>query len=803
MLALVKPTTKRALVALTALPVLALPAAVAVSADAKSTLPKPFAFGHGKAEKSSSHKHTPSYKKATSAQFSRVATYPVYLNVPTAQQGEQTVSEISAVSKDGKTLIYTDALGQRIGFVDISKPSSPRGLGTLDVTELAGLEHASPTSVAVVGGYVLVVVDQTPPLADAENDTFDSQGALYVVELKSKRLVRAFDLGGQPDSIDVSADGKYAAIAMENQRNEDHEASDGGLPQAPAGFVSIIDLKGKAPASWKLRAVELPAAALRGLDTPEDAEPEYVTINSRNKLAVTLQENNGIVIIDLAKGKIEKVFSAGAVKKLEGVDARNDGYFQPTDTLTDLVREPDAIGWIDDRYLATANEGDWKGGSRGWSIFDSKTGKVVWDAGASVEDIAFKYGLHNEDRAAKKGVEPEGLAIGKFGKTTYAFVGSERSNFVAVYDVSKPTKPTLTQVLATGVGPEGILPIPGRDLLVVSSEEDEPGDGVRAGVSVFEFGKKANSFPNIVSAEVNGKPIGWTALGALSAKPGDKERIYAAADLAMNPGSIFEIDITRSPAVITSAIPVLEDGQPVAGLDIEGIFARPQGGFWVGVEGATGAQNKVLRLDATGQVVETVALPADIAAVTGSNGIEGVTAITDTGGEHVFVAMQRSAPAQGTPTLTRIGRYDVADQTWSWYGYTLEERSTAVPWFTDWIGLSEIVAVDANTLAVIERDKLSGPNAKVKRIYTVTLPGTVGGTATAPVMLDKSLAYDVLPDLQATRGWTQEKLEGLTIGANGRVYAVTDNDGLDAATGETVFLDLGPADEVFYDAQFD
>ena len=43
----------------------------------------------------------------------------------------------------------------------------------------------------------------------------------------------------------------------------------------------------------------------------------------------------------------------------------------------------------------------------------------------------------------------------------------------------------------------------------------------------------------------------------------------------------------------------------------------------------------------------------------------------------------------------------------------------------------------------------------------------------------------------------QEKVEGLTIGGDGRVYLVTDNDGVEDATGETVFADLGSARRVF------
>ncbi|MCZ9337536.1 esterase-like activity of phytase family protein, partial [Streptomyces sp. TRM76130] len=78
----------------------------------------------------------------------------------------------------------------------------------------------------------------------------------------------------------------------------------------------------------------------------------------------------------------------------------------------------------------------------------------------------------------------------------------------------------------------------------------------------------------------------------------------------------------------------------------------------------------------------------------------------------------------------------------------------------------------------------------------VPLPKTAAPAGTLPV-LSKTLAHDVLPDLRATDGWTQEKLEGLTVAGNGRVYAVTDNDGLDDSTGETVFLDLGRDRRVF------
>jgi hypothetical protein len=240
--------------------------------------------------------------------------------------------------------------------------------------------------------------------------------------------------------------------------------------------------------------------------------------------------------------------------------------------------------------------------------------------------------------------------------------------------------------------------------------------------------------------------------------------------------------------VIDRELSVTQDGVPL-GLDVEGLWARPGGGFWLGVEGATGAENALVRTDALGSVVQRVALPDDVAAGLGKWGVEGITGMRDADGEHLFVALQRGLTTDdGRGGYARIGRYDVATGEWTWYGYPLEQTATD----GDWIGLSEVTVVDRNTLAVVERDKLTGPDAAVKRVYTVELPAADPEPGQV-AMLDKLLAIDVLPALRATNGWTQEKLEGLTIGGDGRVYAVTDNDGVDDATGETVLLDLGPA----------
>lgn len=723
--------------------------------------------------------------------FHRLATYPVFQNVPAGVDPlDETVAEISDVTEDGRTVIYTDAAGRRIGFLDITDPGNPVGRGTIDIT-LVGDPGDSPTSVAVVGSQVLVAVDGT------DGDLTSPSGRVDVYDVTTRAHVRSIDMAGQPDSIATSPDGTYAVVAIENQRDEELTpvgGDEGDLPQAPAGFAQVIETTG-APAAWTTTKVDLPASELTGMNTPEDAEPEYGDINEDNQYVLTLQENNGVVVIDLDSKDIVSAFTAGDAE-VSRIDDDNDGIFDFSVDI-DLPREPDAVQWVGDNLVATANEGDWLGGTRGWTVFDATSGEVVWDAGNSFEQLAVEHGLFNNDRADNKGAEPEGLAFDVIDGTPYAFVGSERSNFVAVYDMTDPTDPQVTQVLPTTNGPEGLLPIPSRDLLVVSSETDDSAALVRASVGVYGLGAGSPTFPSIVSdSDADGIHLGWGALGALSADPGNAGHLWAASDAAYATGRIYRVDVDADPAVIEKVVEVTDGGVRPA-IDIEGISAREDGGFWLAVEGASGAGNTVLRTDGAGRVVDTVNLPTAVTDHVRNWGLEGITTTGTGASEVVYVALQR--PLWVDPTVgagavqplegnnARIGRYDVAAGTWTWFSYPLATTTAT----GDWVGLSEVTAVDEDTLAVIERDKLNGPAAAIKRVYTVDLPGT-GGTTT-PTPLTKELAVDVLPSLTGLKGWTQEKLEGLTIGADGEVYAVTDNDGLDDATGETQLLRLGSA----------
>jgi hypothetical protein len=169
----------------------------------------------------------------------------------------------------------------------------------------------------------------------------------------------------------------------------------------------------------------------------------------------------------------------------------------------------------------------------------------------------------------------------------------------------------------------------------------------------------------------------------------------------------------------------------------------------------------------------------------------------------VYVAIQR-AWLNGTGDTdgvnTKLGRYDVASGAWGFVHYPLEPVVGG-----EWIGLSELTLLPDGKFAVVERDKgwgpSTGPNAELKALYAVDLasaPFRPFDHAGGLVTIAKMLLRDVVPDLAANSVWTPEKLEGFAIGADGRAYVVTDNDGVqgsgatDIYPGETVFLDLGP-----------
>lgn len=738
--------------------------------------------------------------------FNRIATYAVCQQLDASCDTDtETAAEIVAASEDGNVLIYTDSPSDSIGFVDITTPDQPTGLGALPL-------GGEPTSVAVKGGYALVGVNTSA-------DFVNVSGKLAVVDIASRSIVQELDLAGQPDSVAVSPDGRYAAVAIENERDED--LGNGEPPQLPAGSVDIVDIAAADPASWAARNV-----ALTGLATlfPEDPEPEYVDINADNIAVVTLQENNHLVLIDLTDGSIVNHFSAGTVD-LQGVDTQEEepALISQVDSLSAVPREPDGVTWLSSQYFATANEGDLNGGSRGFSVFD-KEGELQFDSAEQLDHWVARLGHYPDGRSGNKGNEPENAEFAVFGSERYLFVNSERSSVAFVYDVADLRKPVLKQVLPTALGPEGALAIPARNLLIVASEEDARDDKFRAALNIYRYDSAAAQYPTVLSTDrEDGSPIPFSAMSALAADRDQATTVYAVEDSFYQRSRIFAIDTAEQPARLNKEMRILDSNDVLASLpamaladssvdddhpsrvgvfdvadraalvnddktvnlDPEGLAQASDGDFWLVSEGSgtigddsrpINSLNMLIKLSAEAVIEQVITLPGSVNATQQRFGFEGVA---EQGGK-VYVAFQRAWQGDTEP---RIGVYDPATSTWNFFFYPLD---AALSQNGGWVGLSEITALGGERFMVIERDNQGGPDAAIKRLYEFDLSGLVTGDT-----VTKTLVRDLMDDLQMPGGLVPEKIEGAALMANGDVLIINDNDGVDDNSGETQLLNLG------------
>ncbi|WJG10509.1 esterase-like activity of phytase family protein [Aliiglaciecola sp. LCG003] len=736
--------------------------------------------------------------------FNRIAVFPVCQQIDaTCDDNTETSAEIVAANADGTMLIYSDSPNQQIGFVNINDPANPIAMGTLALP-------GEPTSVSVKGDYALVGVNRSA-------DFINVAGSLEVVEISTLTIVANIDLSGQPDSVAVSPDGLYAAVVIENERDED--LSDGSPPQLPAGNLQIVTLNGS-PDSWATSTV-----ALTGIADlyPDDPEPEFVDINSDNIAVITLQENNHIVLVDLTDGSIVNHFSAGTVN-LNLVDNTEEGaLISQTESVSEMLREPDGVTWLSTEYFATADEGDLNGGGRGFTVFNTH-GQVIYAAGNFLEHQTARVGHYPDERSGNKGNEPENAEFGVFGDERYLFVNSERSSLVFVYDVADLTKPKFKQVLPAGAAPEGSLAIPSRNLLVVASEADDRGDKLRSVVNIYNYTQSRPQYPTLVSVDrTNGTPIPFSALSGLAADRQKADLVYSIEDSFYKSNRIFAIDVGQTPAVLTGEINIKDENDVFAGLttvaladstvaddhvsrigvfdeadlaaminpdktvniDPEGIAQASDGGFWIASEGAgtlgdderpVNSLNLLFKTDASGVIQQAITLPEDINGKQIRFGFEGVA---DYDGK-VYVAFQRVW--SGDDSL-RIGVYDQLAQSWSFLFYPLDMVESQNG---GWVGLSDIASMGNGKFWVLERDNQGGPDAAIKRIYAIDINGAAEGD-----LLRKSLIRDLMTDLQAPNGLVYEKIEGLAVTINGEAIIVNDNDGVDDNSGEIQLINLG------------
>lgn len=491
--------------------------------------------------------------------------------------GGASSAEITAYDPLSKRLFTINGALATVDVLDLSNPTAPSAIATINTSTFAASGLGGINSVAVHSGVVAIAIEANPKT---------DNGMVALLRATDLKVLGTATVGALPDMLTFSPDGKYLLVANEGEPNSYGQA--GSVD--PEGSVSVIALAALSPvvssvsmtvtsvgfASFNGQIDTLRAAGVRivgpGATVAQDLEPEYITVSADSRKAyVTLQENNAIATIDIAAKTVLSVKALGLKDfSLPGneVDISDEDGGAPTSNSgTPSIRitnypikayyMPDGIASFmvgTATYLITANEGDnreWTGinagnhdgprlrafcdkgldtvkyggntntftfdsmwgrlrisafdaknaggvcdnivtfGGRSFSIWNSDIGQV-FDSGAQFESRTAAlspatFNFSNDEavldgRSPAKGPEPEGVAVGRIGTKTFAFIGLERVGGVMVYDVSNPQEPVYVTYLNTrsgmtgDLGPEGLHFVRaahspnGKPLLIVGNE---------------------------------------------------------------------------------------------------------------------------------------------------------------------------------------------------------------------------------------------------------------------------------------------------------------------------------------------
>jgi 2',3'-cyclic-nucleotide 2'-phosphodiesterase/3'-nucleotidase/5'-nucleotidase len=296
-------------------------------------------------------------------------------------------AEISAFDAKSKRLFVVNGAAASLTVLDLTQPSAP--------ALLAEIPFGSPVnSVAVRHGLVAVAVEAVPRTGPGKVAFFSADFTAGTAP-----VLREVTVGAQPDMLTFTEDGHHVLVANEGEPSPDYAAD-------PEGSVSIIDMRTKPgkPTQGQVRTVsfaDFNAGGPRADEVPpgfrligpgatlaQDLEPEYLAISEDGRTAyATLQEHNGMAIIDIKAGRIEQLVHLGYKDHSlsgKGLDASDrDGGINIRTWPVKGMYQPDAIAAFKsgrDTYLITANEGD----VRDWPAFseERRIGALTLDPAA-------------------------------------------------------------------------------------------------------------------------------------------------------------------------------------------------------------------------------------------------------------------------------------------------------------------------------------------------------------------------------------------------------------------------------------
>lgn len=294
-------------------------------------------------------------------------------------QGGAGAAEIVAHDPVTKRLFVVNGVQGALDVLDFSKADQPALIQTINSTTLWA-EAGGINSVAVNNGFVALAVQASVKT---------NPGKVIVLRASDLSVAGSAEVGALPDMLTFTPDGKTILVANEGEPNSYGQADS----VDPVGSIGVIDVSGLSATgapivlpvriagfeSFNSQKDALLAAGVRifgpGARVDQDLEPEYITVSADGKTAyVTLQENNALAVVDIAKASVTAIKPLGMKDHSlagQGMDVSNEDGGTNTNSGTSTIRiapvpvkglyMPDAIASYTvggKTYLVTANEGD-------------------------------------------------------------------------------------------------------------------------------------------------------------------------------------------------------------------------------------------------------------------------------------------------------------------------------------------------------------------------------------------------------------------------------------------------------------
>ena len=690
--------------------------------------------------------------------FDRISTFGIYKN--NSSIGRLSSANALTVSKDGQSLIYIDQHQNTVGFIDISNISNPNPTGTLAVA-------GTPRHVFYAKDYILVIVNNR-----------SAAGKLNVIDINKRSIVRTYNFIEEVAAAALNPNRDRLLITF-RQSND----------------IKIVQLDQNLD-KWRSESRSIPDLELNPI--------RNVDIDDENNVIISMPNSGKFVIFNLKNGKKFIQLSTGSTQ-LNNIDTITNRHIEPNQSYNNVRIKPFDVTWLSPTRFASANLQN-----RGFAIYDTR-GYLRYSSHNSLETLAIAHGHFPEAQASIDGAAPSRITTARFKEQQLLFVASEQGSFVSIYKLAKNRKPKFLQFIPSPLKTSDIALIPQRNLLVISGREDNPALGVRASIMIYKYTSKNNRYAQIVSRSKE-NPIAWSSLSGLTATK-QPNRLIAVQDNKYHSSQLITIDTSNYIPEIVHSTHILGSSTDY---DLEGIVLTPDNTAWVASEGNAmlTKRNIIAQINPnTGRVLQEVYLPKHIETCINreennraqlNTGFQGIT-YRNTAKGYQLLAVQKlgwtftSTPTESSyidctkysdrPNFTKIWLYSPTDKLWSYYEYELE----ATPDIATSVGLLEITrSSQTGELMVVESDNRSGDFTALKNL--VHIPSQ----ALSDNIIHRNEKYnsDLLPFMRAQNGWVSDKPEGLAVTAEGKVYLVTDNQGMSGWSGETQFLNLGSVKKI-------